>query len=130
MDPAVFVDASFVPTDKLGRVGFGIYEAAQSFVGVDEKVKYYTTGSPSDLWLIGAEDYCDWTHPTVDGNIKFANRLLPALTEDVRSFFPEKCGGSGSQCIPMTTTPSPETPAPSSLITPAPVTAAPVTSNT
>jgi len=72
-------------------------ETAVSEVG-DEKVRYYATGSISNPWLTCASDYSDYTHPTVQGNKKFAAKLLEVLTEDIRNFFPSKCGGSGKYC--------------------------------
>ena len=68
----------------------------------DPKIIYYETGRTSDPWLdctLSTQDFMDFTHPTVQGNEKFAARLLETMTNDVRRFFPEKCGGSGSTCV-------------------------------
>ena len=69
----------------------------------DPKVIYYETGRTSDPWLdctLSTQDFMDFTHPTVQGNQKLASRLLEEITEDVRRFFPEKCGGAGPTCGP------------------------------
>jgi len=71
----------------------------------DQKVIYYETGRTEDPWLdctLSTQDFMDFTHPTVQGNQKFAARLLDAMTNDVRQFFPNKCGGSGPTCLPGT----------------------------
>jgi len=67
----------------------------------DPKVIYYETGSTADQWLecnSSTQDYVDYTHPTVLGNEKFASKLLEKMTDDVRKFFPQKCGGVGATC--------------------------------
>ena len=77
----------------------------------DPKVIYYkTTGNinsddnnnnNNQSWLdctTNTTDFVDYIHPTVQGNEKFATQLLQTMTDDVRRFFPEKCGGSGIFC--------------------------------
>jgi len=64
----------------------------------DARVRFYSTGTPDSPWLICAEDYSDYTHPTTRGNQKLAAGLLPTLTSDIRLYFPEKCLGSGPKC--------------------------------
>jgi len=74
----------------------------------DPKVIYYETGSTVDPWLdctLSTQDFMDFTHPTVQGNEKFASGLLEKMTNDVRQFFPNKCGGAGPTCGPGTPTP-------------------------
>jgi hypothetical protein len=98
----------------------------------DSMVRYHTTGTVEAPWLDCAMDYSDYTHPTVEGNRKFANELLKTLTADVREFFPGKCGGVGPTCNGATSVPVPTVlpaPAPSSASTAAPTqpTAAPTT---
>ena len=69
----------------------------------DPKVIYYETRKTTDPWLdctLSTQDFMDFTHPTVQGNQKFAARLLEQMTNDVRRFFPNKCGGSGPICGP------------------------------
>lgn len=80
----------------------------------DEKVIYYETGSPADPWLVCATDYTDYTHPTVVGNEKFAARMLEStsITDDIRRFFPEKCGGTGASCQVGAPTAAVPTPSP------------------
>eukprot|EP00441_Pelagodinium_beii_P020735 CAMPEP_0197657408 /NCGR_PEP_ID=MMETSP1338-20131121/44606_1 /TAXON_ID=43686 ORGANISM="Pelagodinium beii, Strain RCC1491" /NCGR_SAMPLE_ID=MMETSP1338 /ASSEMBLY_ACC=CAM_ASM_000754 /LENGTH=630 /DNA_ID=CAMNT_0043233767 /DNA_START=42 /DNA_END=1934 /DNA_ORIENTATION=- len=74
----------------------------------DRKVRYHTTGTMQSPWLDCQTHYSDFTHPTVEGNEIFAERLLETLTNDVRFFFPEKCSGSGPRCngAVVTTAPS------------------------
>merc|ERR1719188_30246 len=110
----------------------GVQRAAESLQqSGDEKVLYHATGSTESPWLDCLGDYSDQTHPTVEGNRKFAERLLESLTADIRRFFPEKCGGTGSQCEGASAQPGAPAPAPlpSSASTtpsvPAPATAAP-----
>lgn len=64
----------------------------------DDKVRYYSTGTLAAPWLSCANDYVDFIHPSGPGNVKFADRLLANLTQDVRHFFPSKCGGTGKLC--------------------------------
>ncbi|CAE7408100.1 celE [Symbiodinium sp. KB8] len=64
----------------------------------DEKIRLHTTGTREAPWLNCYADYVDGTHPTREGGQKFADRLLPTLTPDVRRFFPLKCGGTGPRC--------------------------------
>jgi len=66
----------------------------------DEKIRLHTTGTQEAPWLNCYADYVDGTHPTREGGRKFAERLLPSLTPDVRLFFPQKCGGTGPRCTP------------------------------
>eukprot|EP00439_Symbiodinium_sp_Y106_P087132 s8_g40.t1 len=66
----------------------------------DEKIRLHTTGTREAPWLNCYADYVDGTHPTREGGRKFAERLLPSLTPDVRLFFPQKCGGTGPRCTP------------------------------
>merc|ERR1712066_180804 len=90
----------------------------------DEKMLYRATGSTDAPWLNCLQEYSDQTHPTVEGNRKFAERLLESLTTDIRRFFPEKCGGSGPRCdgasVQPTSSPAVPAPVPASP-TPAPV---------
>ena len=86
----------------------------------DEKVMYYETGSPADPWLVCATDYTDYTHPTVVGNEKFAARMLEStsITDDIRRFFPEKCGGTGASCQVGAPTAAVPTPSPAPITIP------------
>jgi lysophospholipase L1-like esterase len=67
----------------------------------DPKVIYYRTENRNNQWLdctANTTDFVDFIHPTVRGNKKIAARLIETMREDVRRFFPEKCGGSGILC--------------------------------
>lgn len=46
----------------------------------DPKIVYVPTGSFDDPWLDCATEYSDYTHPTVVGHAKFAERLKEVLT--------------------------------------------------
>ncbi|EOD11629.1 hypothetical protein EMIHUDRAFT_214491 [Emiliania huxleyi CCMP1516] len=59
----------------------GILSAVNNW-SQDSKVKLVETGSPSSRWLDCASDYSDYTHPTVDGNEKFALALLQSMTDE------------------------------------------------
>eukprot|EP00928_Gymnodinium_smaydae_P046865 TRINITY_DN31243_c0_g1_i1.p1 TRINITY_DN31243_c0_g1~~TRINITY_DN31243_c0_g1_i1.p1 ORF type:complete len:1186 (-),score=176.85 TRINITY_DN31243_c0_g1_i1:366-3452(-) len=85
--------------------------------GGDSRVRYVSTGSPGAPWLNCALEYSDYTHPTVQGNRAFADRLLESLTPEIRSVFPEKCGGTGITCEDATSRP---TSAPTQAATPTP----------
>eukprot|EP00928_Gymnodinium_smaydae_P011153 TRINITY_DN14150_c1_g1_i2.p1 TRINITY_DN14150_c1_g1~~TRINITY_DN14150_c1_g1_i2.p1 ORF type:complete len:441 (-),score=69.43 TRINITY_DN14150_c1_g1_i2:881-2131(-) len=74
-------------------------EAAVRQVGSD-KVKVYRSGTVASPWLNCATDYMDKVHPTAAGHVKFANKLLEAVTPDLRRLYPEKCSGSGSRFRP------------------------------
>jgi len=108
-------------TEKLDGIVNGMEQAVTDMD--DPKVIYYKTGSHANQWLgCDTSDYVDSnTHPTVEGHTKFSARLLEEVTKDVRTFFPEKCGGSGSSCETgppsPTMTPSP-TPAPAPIASP------------
>jgi len=81
---------------RLNNIVNGLEQAVSDMN--DPKVIYYETGSTDNPWLVCSQDFMDYTHPTVVGNEKFAARLLEKMTNDVRRFFPNKCGGSGSIC--------------------------------
>ncbi|CAE6935456.1 celE [Symbiodinium natans] len=83
----------------------GLTEAVRG--AQDEMIQLHTTGTREAPWLNCITDYVDRIHPTVAGGRKFAERLLPVLTPDVRRFFPQKCGGSGPRCEQDLATPSP-----------------------
>jgi len=86
----------------------GIQKAVQGFQQrSDAKVRYHSTGTIAAPWLSCQSDYSDYTHPTVEGNRKFAERLLETLTTDIRTFFPEKCGGQGKRCEGTASFPAP-----------------------
>jgi len=84
----------------------------------DDKVRYHTSGTVQSQWLHCQQHYSDYTHPTVEGNAIYAQKLLGTLTDDVRLFFPEKCSGTGPTC-------SVSIPAPTPVPTPVPFPAAP-----
>ncbi|CAE7482205.1 celE, partial [Symbiodinium pilosum] len=74
----------------------GLTEAVRD--AEDEKIRLHLTGTRQAPWLNCNADYVDGTHPTIAGGKKFADRLLPGLTPQIRQFFPEKCRGIGSRC--------------------------------
>lgn len=78
----------------------------------DSLVRYHTSGTIDSKWLHCQQHYSDYTHPTVEGNVIYAQRLLETLTDDVRLFFPEKCMGTGPACSVGMPAPTP-VPAPS-----------------
>jgi len=84
---------------KLEAIVEGLEAAVQEMQqGGDSKVRYYRTGTIASPWLDCQTHYSDYTHPTVEGNQIFAEKLLETLTDELRFFFPEKCGGSGPRC--------------------------------
>lgn len=78
----------------------------------DSLVRYHTSGTIDSKWLHCQQHYSDYTHPTVEGSVIYAQRLLETLTDDVRLFFPEKCMGTGPACSVGMPAPTP-VPAPS-----------------
>lgn len=76
----------------------------------DQRVKYYETGSISNPWLVCSTDYSDWTHPTAEGNEKFASKLYEAMRNDVCSLFPGKCTGLIGPTAQPVTSPAPNPP--------------------
>merc|ERR1711972_151844 len=103
----------------------GVQRAVESLQqSGDEKMLYRATGSLDAPWLNCLQDYSDQTHPTVEGNRKFAEELLESLTTDIRRFFPEKCGGTGPRCdgasVQPTSTPAAPAPVPTLSPTPDP----------
>jgi hypothetical protein len=97
-----------VKLDIIAGIVGGLQQAVNDMS--DPKVIYYKTGNSDNQWLdctTNTTDFVDFIHPTVRGNEKFAAQLLKTMTEDVRRFFPEKCGGSGILCkavLPSSTT--------------------------
>jgi len=76
----------------------GVSGAVKSFSEEDAKIRLYDTGSRQAPWLNCWQDYVDGIHPTIEGGKKFASKLLPGMTPDIRQFYPEKCPGSGPTC--------------------------------
>jgi lysophospholipase L1-like esterase len=111
---------------KLQAIIDGLEDAVAEAQSVgDRRVRYHTTGTISEPWLDCRNDYVDYTHPTVEGNKKFADKLLETLTADVREFFPGQCGGTGSTCQQSSFTLATASPAPDQLtplLTPLPTT--------
>jgi len=84
---------------KLQAIVDGLEDAVRDVQATgDSKVRYHTTGTSQEPWLHCRDDYSDYTHPTVEGNKKFADKLLETLTADVREFFPSQCLGPGITC--------------------------------
>jgi len=57
----------------------------------DDRVIFYPTGTVDEPWLSCRDDYIDYTHPNIEGNIKFAAKLYQSMKDDVCSIFPNKC---------------------------------------
>jgi len=56
----------------------------------DANILYIATGDADDLWLTPSTDYSDYTHPTVEGSVKFAKKLHEILTPVIEQHLGEK----------------------------------------
>ena len=104
--------------DNLGQMVSGIRNAVSETN--DDKVLFYSTGAVHDPWLSCNDHYSDFIHPTPEGNTVLADRLLATMTNDIRRFFPSKCGGSGNRCDGTASTPRMASNAPTMAPTDAP----------
>mmetsp|Transcript_118890 Transcript_118890/g.296592 ORF Transcript_118890/g.296592 Transcript_118890/m.296592 type:complete len:945 (-) Transcript_118890:417-3251(-) len=122
---APLVYSCFGSTDPKWQTAVGsIQRAVQARQDAgDDRVRFYATGSPEQPWLTCATDYVDYTHPTAEGNRKFAAKLFEVLTSDVQRFFSDKCIGEKGECMQTDPSPAPTrapTPPPTQPPTPAP----------
>jgi lysophospholipase L1-like esterase len=62
---------------KYSTMRDGILDAVQQMG--DSKVHVIETGTPADQWLNCGSEFSDWTHPTVQGHKKFADRLAQEM---------------------------------------------------
>ncbi|CAK8995969.1 unnamed protein product [Durusdinium trenchii] len=87
------------PDAKWQKMINGITNAVANAVSSgDERILLQGSGDTQTRLLDCISDYVDQIHPTQQGALRFAEKLLPMMTPKIRENFPEKCQGEGNTC--------------------------------